>query len=217
MKPITRRLILLGAVIAVLVTAGSLFMRQVPETVSAPLYILVVIIEVVIAPIPGGAIGYMGAARFGFWQAWPLLYIGNAIGTTIVFFLARRLGSPIFEENVSERTRERYDALLRSNVLLLWLLYSIPLIPVDILSVLAGLSNLSARKFLTISLTGYVLYTAIVAFLGDFAAELVGVTEAISAIGVLLLAALAWWMWKSQRDQRAAANAAKSRLGEQKF
>ena len=144
-----------GAVIAVLTVAGTLLMRSVPETVSALLFILVVMVEVVVAPIPGGAIAYMGAARFGFWQAWPLLYIGNAIGTTLVFFLARRHGTPLFRERVSEATRRRFDYLLQHHLLLLWLVYSIPLMPVDVLSVLAGLSSISAKKFLMIALSGY--------------------------------------------------------------
>jgi uncharacterized membrane protein YdjX (TVP38/TMEM64 family) len=194
----TRKLLLLAAVIAVVVVAGALLMQQVPETVSAPLFILVVIVEVVIAPIPGGAIGYMGAARFGFWHAWPLLYIGNVIGTTLVFFLARRVGTPLFEENVTEKTRKRYDYLLQHNLLLLWIVYSVPLIPVDVLSVLAGLSKISAKRFLSIALTGYVFYTGIVAFLGDFVAEVVGVTEAI-----VLLVVIAWWLWRGYRNQNA--------------
>lgn len=191
-----------GAVIAVLTVAGTLLMRSVPETVSALLFILVVMVEVVVAPIPGGAIAYMGAARFGFWQAWPLLYIGNAIGTTLVFFLARRHGTPLFRERVSEATRRRFDYLLQHHLLLLWLVYSIPLMPVDVLSVLAGLSSISAKKFLMIALSGYFIYTGIVAFLGDFAAEVVGVAEAISGLGVILLGALAWSLWRGRNDGR---------------
>ena len=205
MKPVTKKLLLLAAVIVVIVVAGALLMQQVPATVSAPLFILVVIIEVVIAPIPGGAIGYMGAARFGFLHAWPLLYIGNVIGTTLVFFLARRIGTPLFEENVSESTRKRYDYLLQHNLLLLWIVYSVPLIPVDVLSVLAGLSKISARRFLSIALTGYIFYTGIVAYLGAFVAEVVGVTEAISAIGVVLLIGIVWWLWRSYRNQGVAS------------
>ena len=108
------------------------------------------------------------------------------------------------------RVRERGDRArvphdLQRNVLILWLVYSVPLIPVDVLSVLAGLSSMSARKFLTIALTGYIFYTGIVAFLGDYVAEVVGVTEAISAIGLILLVGIIFWLWKSQRDQRASA------------
>ncbi len=197
-KPLARKLLIIGSVVLLVVVAGSLMMRQVPETVSAPLFILVVIAEVIIAPVPGGAIGYMGAARYGFWQAWPLLYIGNAVGTILIFFLARRVGGPVFEEHVSSKTRARYDRLLEHNTPLLWLVFSVPLIPVDILSVLAGLSTISPKRFLTIALTGYIIYTAIVAYVGSFVAEAVGMTAALSGMGVVLFVFIVWWLWRQQ-------------------
>ena len=199
-----KKLIIAAAVVAVVFVAGTLLFRQVPETVSAPLFILVVIVEVVIAPIPGGAIGYLGAARFGFWQAWPLLYIGNIIGTFIVFTLARRFGAPLFEEHTSPKTRERYNRLLEGHPLLLWVFYTVPLIPVDVLSVLAGLSQMSRRKFFTIAFTGYFFYTGIVAFVGSSLAELIGITEALSVIGVVFVAGLGWWLWNAQKRKRSA-------------
>ena len=199
LTPRRRRLLIAAAVIFAVVVAGTLLFRQVPETVSAPLFVLVVIVEVVIAPIPGGAIGYLGAARYGFVQAWPLLYIGNIIGTALVFRLSRRFGAPIFEENVSSRTRQRYDALLEGNPVLLWLAYAIPVIPVDVLSVLAGLSKLSARRFLLIAGTGYVIYTGIVAYVGSFLADYIGVADAMSMIGAVFLVGVAVWLWRSTR------------------
>ena len=196
MEARTRKLVIAGAVLLVLVAAGALLFRRIPESVSAPLFILVVIVEVVIAPIPGGAIGYLGAARFGFLQAWPLLYIGNVIGTSLVFFLARRYGTPIFEENVSDKTRQRYDDILQNHPVLLWAVYSVPIIPVDVLSVLAGLSRISARRFLSIALSGYIIYTGIVAYVGSSLAQFIGVTEAMSVIGLVFIIGLGWWLWQ---------------------
>jgi uncharacterized membrane protein YdjX (TVP38/TMEM64 family) len=197
--PRTQKLLTVAAVVLVVVIAGTLLFRQIPAEVSAPLFLLVVIIEVIVAPIPGGAVGYLGAARFGFWQAWPLLYIGNVIGTTIVFFIARRYGAPLFEENVAETTRVRYNRLLEHHPVLLWFVYSVPLLPVDVLSVLAGLSTLSARRFLSIALTGYIFYTAIVAYVGSSLAQLVGMTEAVSVIGGVFFVVLVWWLWSRNR------------------
>jgi uncharacterized membrane protein YdjX (TVP38/TMEM64 family) len=187
--------------------AGTLLLQQIPPTVSKPLFVLVVVIEVVVAPIPGGAIGYLGAARYGFLGAWPLLYIGNVVGTALAFFLARKVGTPIFEENVSERTRARYDYILTHHPLLLWLAYSVPLIPVDVLSVLAGLSKMSAKRFLLTAFTGYAIYTAIVASVGSYLARFIGVMEAMSIIGVLILFGLIVWAWKEYKpgDRRRAA------------
>jgi uncharacterized membrane protein YdjX (TVP38/TMEM64 family) len=209
-SPRTRRLIIAGAVLLVLIAGGALVFRQIPDTVSWPLFILVVVIEVVIAPIPGGAIGYLGAARFGFWQAWPLLYIGNVIGTSLVFFLARRYGTPIFEENVSEKTRRRYDDILQNHPVLLWAVYSVPVIPVDVLSVLAGLSKISARRFLSIALSGYIIYTGIVAYVGSSLAQFIGVTEAMSVIGLVFIIGLGWWLWQQHARGGAAGASPKA-------
>jgi uncharacterized membrane protein YdjX (TVP38/TMEM64 family) len=205
-----RKLLVLAGILALLLVAGTLVLQQIPPTVSKPLFVLVVVLEVVIAPIPGGAIGYLGAARFGFLGAWPLLYIGNVIGTTLAFFLARKLGTPIFEENVSARTRARYDYILTHHPLVLWLAYSVPLIPVDVLSVLAGLSRMSARRFLLTAFTGYAIYTAIVASVGSYLARFIGVMEAMSVLGVLILAGLIWWAWKEYNpaERRRAAEGA---------
>lgn len=202
MNPRTQKLLLMAAVVVVIAIAGTLLFRQIPEEVSAPLFLLVVIIEVVVAPIPGGAVGYLGAARFGFWQAWPLLYAGNVIGTVLVFFLARRYGAPVFEQHVAPRTRVRYNRLLDRHPVLIWFVYAIPLVPVDVLSVLAGLSTMKPRRFFLIALTGYVIYTAIIASVGSTLAEFIGVTDALSVIGAVFFAGLAWWLWNRSRNQR---------------
>ncbi|HEX2166935.1 MAG TPA: VTT domain-containing protein, partial [Longimicrobiales bacterium] len=162
-----------------------------------------VIIEVVVAPIPGGAVGYLGAARFGFWPAWPLLYFGNIIGTVLVFYLARRYGAPLFEEHVAPKTRDRYNRLLDQHPVLLWFVYAIPLVPVDVLSVLAGLSTMHARRFFLTALTGYISYTAIVALVGSELAQYIGMADALSLIGAVFLVGLGWWLWRRSRNHGA--------------
>lgn len=203
MAPVKKKLIVAAGVVVLLVVAGMLVLQNIPETVSAPLFVLVVVLEVIIAPLPGGPIGYMGAARYGFWTSWPLLWIGNVIGTTIAFFLARRFGAPIFEESVSAKTRARYDALLDGNQLMLWLVYALPIAPVDILSVLAGLSRMTAIRFLLIANSGFILRTAIAAYAGSSLAQYAGVSTAMSIIGGLFVVGLIVWLWR--REIRPAA------------
>ena len=198
------------AVVVVVLASGTLLSQQIPDSVSAPLFLLVVILEVVVAPIPGGAIGYLGAARFGFWQAWPLLYLGNVIGTTLVFWLARRYGAPLFEAHVSARARRQYDDKLEARPLLLWLAYTVPLIPVDVLSILAGLSRIPPRRFFLISFTGYISYTAIVAYVGDSLSQYIGVTNAISVLGAIFFLGVIWWVWRGSRNVARASRQARS-------
>lgn len=214
MKPHRRNLALFVALLIVILAGGTLLSRKVPETVSAPLFVLVVILEVIFAPIPGGAVGYLGAARFGFWQAWPLLYVGNIIGTTAVFFLARRWGTRLFEENVPDRVRNRYDRHLQQRPVLLWLVYAVPVIPVDVLSILAGVSSISARRFLLTAYTGYVSYTAIVAYVGAFLADYIGVSNAVSVLGGIFFLGLVWWAWKERRKSSRGPGSAAAKEGQ---
>jgi uncharacterized membrane protein YdjX (TVP38/TMEM64 family) len=205
MAPIKKKLIVAASIVVLLVVAGMLLLQRIPETVSAPLFVLVVVLEVIIAPLPGGPIGFMGAARYGFWASWPLLWIGNVVGTTIAFFLARRFGAPLFEESVSEKTRARYDALLDGNLVMLWLVYALPIAPVDILSVLAGLSRMTAVRFLLVANSGYVLRTAIAAYAGSSLAQYAGVSTAMSIIGGLFVVGLIVWLWKRQKPEISGA------------
>jgi uncharacterized membrane protein YdjX (TVP38/TMEM64 family) len=103
---------------------------------------------------------------------------------------------------VAAKTRDRYNRLLDSHPVLIWFVYAIPLVPVDVLSVLAGLSTMSPRRFFLIALTGYVVYTAIVASVGSTLAEHIGVTDAVSVIGAVFFAGLVWWLWTRSRKQR---------------
>jgi uncharacterized membrane protein YdjX (TVP38/TMEM64 family) len=199
------KLALIAGVIVLILVAGTLVVSRIPETVSVPLFLLVVVLEVIIAPLPGGPIGYLGAARFGFWTAWPLLWIGNVIGTSIAFLLARRLGTALFEEHVNPSTRARYDALLDGNLLVLWLVYAFPVAPVDILSVLAGLSRMSARRFLLVACSGYILRTAIAAYLGSSLADYAGISVAVSLIGTVFLIGVIVWLWRRTAHLRRSS------------
>ena len=45
---------------------------QVAGPFSRVTFVLLVIVEVVVAPIPGGVIAFLASAAWGFWQSWPL-------------------------------------------------------------------------------------------------------------------------------------------------
>lgn len=207
MSPRARRLLILLAAILALCVVGLLFFRRIPEEVSAPLFLLAVIVEVIVAPLPGGVIGYMGAARFGFLTAWPLLYLGNVIGTTLLFLAVRRFGAPIFAENVSEATRKRYESIVEGNRFLFWFFYAVPLIPVDFLSVIAGLSTIRTRSFLLVVYTGFVIYTALIAFVGSTLADFIGVADAISLLGAIFFIVFCIALWQRHRRRNGQASA----------
>lgn len=171
------------------------------------IFLCINIIEVIIAPIPGGFIGYLGAIHFGFWHAWGLLYAANLIGTTIVFFLARRLGAPYVEKNTSNVAQQRYNDLFSKRPWMLYAVYAVPVFPIDTISILAGVSKISFKRFVRIAYLGLISYTAIVAFIGSyfgdfipFVEQLTFATLGIIVIGILVVAVR--WNKRKKKEKK---------------
>lgn len=200
-KPLRITLTLIA--IASIFALAKLFATPFDElfTTSGPaaqaIFIILVITEVIIAPIPGGVLSLLGAAHFGFLRGWALTYLGNVIGTSAVFLIARHIGRPYVEKAVSKRQRKPYEHLMREYPKTFWLAYTIPILPVDILSILLGLTDTKYRRFLLITATGLLTYTGIWAYIGAYYAIHIPYLEYISTAALLLiLAGITYWAYK---------------------
>lgn len=123
-------------------------------------------VEVLVAPLPGGwlsvATGYLFGSTLGFIYA----YIGNALGAWLAFELARVFGRPLVRRLVSEEKFERYQHKINRSSLGLGLLYAIPLFPIDVISLLLGISGISRKHFLLAMLLGFIPNMALLNFVG---------------------------------------------------
>ena len=137
-----------------------------PEELGPLLFFLVILTEVIIAPIPGGVIAFVGAAQLGFWTAWPILYAGNVIGSNVLFHLARRFGRPFVERHTKEKQRVKYERAIERHPRLLWIPYALPVFPIDVISALLGVSAMRRRWFLLTTVLALPSYTGITALVG---------------------------------------------------
>ena len=134
----------------------ELFIRQ--SSFWGPLlFIVIQIAQVVIAVIPGGLTCLAGVVFFGPWSGFLYSAVGIIIGSCINFYLARRYGEKFIRLFVSDETYEKtkkkfltgkkFDVVFTAAILL-------PCAPDDVLCMLAGLTDMSWRKFLTILFLG---------------------------------------------------------------
>ena len=137
------------------------------EELGPLLFFFVILTEVIVAPIPGGVIAFVGSAQLGLWTAWPILYAGNVIGSNVLFHLARRFGRPFVERHTKEKQRLKYERALERHPRLLWIPYAFPVFPIDVISALLGVSGLRRRWFLLITLLALPSYTGITALVGS--------------------------------------------------
>ena len=134
----------------------ELFIRQ--SSFWGPLlFIVIQIAQVVIAVIPGGLTCLAGVVFFGPWYGFLYSAVGILIGSCINFYLARRYGEKFIRLFVNDETYEKtrkkfltgkkFDVVFTAAILL-------PGAPDDVLCMLAGLTDMSWRKFLTFLLLG---------------------------------------------------------------
>ncbi len=124
--------------------------------VYSPLaFILLQVIQVIIAPIPGGAIEFLGGYLFGVRSGFIYSTIGLTLGSWIAFSLARIFEKWVVEKFVSEETRKKFDYLIgHGGVILSFLLFLIPGFPKDALCYILGLTPMHLGIFLIISTIG---------------------------------------------------------------
>lgn len=117
------------------------------------LFFLVQFLSVVLAPIPSNITAAAGGLLFGTWPAFLLTFGAVAAGSLLVFWLARTLGRDFADRLVSRKLSEKYQDVLRTKApVFLVLAFLFPFFPDDILCILAGLTNISFRRFAAIVL-----------------------------------------------------------------
>ena len=111
-------------------------------------YFDIQLVSVVVAPIPSNLTAAAGAYLFGLWPSFLLTWGAVALGSAIVFGLARALGQQCAGQFVSEKLSGKYlDVIRRKRDVFLALAFLFPFFPDDILCILAGLTDISFKRF----------------------------------------------------------------------
>jgi len=136
------------------------------------IFIVIQIIQVVAAPIPGELTGIIGGILYG--PFWGTIYstIGLTVGSWIAFMLARFFGEPLLEKVVSKEVFAKFEHFMEHKGLLVsFLLFLIPGFPKDYLCYIMGVSLIPTGTFLVISTVGRIFGTIMLSVTGSFASN----------------------------------------------
>ncbi|MBY5021476.1 TVP38/TMEM64 family protein [Streptococcus suis] len=118
-------------------------------------FLLIQIVQVVFPIIPGGVTTVVGFLVFNFWWGFFLNYIGISVGSIILFWLSRRYGKKFCLLFMSEETFYKYESKIdnkRGYEIFFIICMLSPISPADIVVMITGLTSMSYRKFITITL-----------------------------------------------------------------
>ncbi|MER2004973.1 MAG: VTT domain-containing protein [Enterococcus casseliflavus] len=144
-------------------------------------FILLQILQVVIPIIPGGVSSAAGVLIFGPYLGFVYNYVGISIGSVIIFLLGRRYGKPFILSMISDKTYDKYIGWLDNQSRfekLFALAIFLPVAPDDALCLMAGLTNMTVKKFTLIILlakpASIFLYSMALIYGGPFLTGLIG-------------------------------------------
>ena len=161
-------------------------------------YVLLQVIQVIVAPIPGGAIEFLGGYLFGVTAGFIYSMIGLFFGSWMAFGLARVFEKWAVEKFVSQKTRKKFDYLIgHEGVILSFLLFLIPGFPKDALCYILGLTPMHTGIFLVISTFGRIPGTLIATLQGAKAFDQQYLTFLI-LLGISTLVILVFYIYHDE-------------------
>jgi uncharacterized membrane protein YdjX (TVP38/TMEM64 family) len=118
--------------------------------------------------IPGYAMAVVGGVLFGPFFGTVYTMIGVTVGSGIAFLIARRYGRPLVERMIHDDALETFDGFVENAGLTgLFLFVLIPVLPEDVISFVAGLSNFRLPVFLVIVFFGRLPAAVVAVLAGD--------------------------------------------------
>lgn len=157
-------------------------------------YVMLQVLQTVVAPIPGQIVGGVGGFLFGHWGIlWTT--IGSIIGFWLVFLIARRFGRPLLEKIFKKSVVDKFDFIInaRGASLILFAIFLLPGFPDDVVCYIAGLTKLSIKRLMLIAILGRFPTIVVTNFIGAGLGENnLGMVAAASIIGVIVLGIFTW-------------------------
>lgn len=157
------------------------------------LYIVLQVLQVVVAPIPGQIVGGVGGFLFGHWGIlWTT--IGSFIGFWLVFLIARKFGRPLLEKIFKKPVVDKFDFIInaRGAALIIFAIFLLPGFPDDVVCYIAGLTKLSLRKLMLVSILGRFPTIVLTNYIGMGVNGNIGLVVALSLLAVIIMGLVAW-------------------------
>lgn len=167
------------------------------QGVWAPaLFVGMVILQVIVAVIPGEPLEIAAGYAFGAWEGTLLCILGAFLGSVMVFLLVRRFGARAVEVFFPLEKLQSLRFLQNERRLTVWVffIFLLPGTPKDVLCYFVGLTKLPLRSWLVISAVARIPSIVTSTIGGDalgmgnyaFAALVFAATLAVSGLGMLV-------------------------------
>ncbi len=149
------------------------FMASYGNGIGAPaVFITVQVLQVLFAPVPGEASGFIGGYLFGITRGFIYSSIGLTIGSWINFLIGRFLGEHYVRKLIPAKQLNKFDTIIkRQGVIAVFILFVFPGFPKDCLCFFLGFSAIPLKLFLILASIGRMPGTFMLSLQGSLLIE----------------------------------------------
>ena len=160
---------------------------------SALIFFLFQVFQVVIFFIPGEVIQAAGGYVFGAFLGTLISFLGITVGSFILFSVSQKLGRSFVTKYISPETHKKFDSILNNKKrnLIVFILYLLPGMPKDCLIMICALTNISAKEFMLYSMTARLPALFVSTYIGSNIADGKHVSAVIIIIVCIVLTLIA--------------------------
>ncbi len=108
---------------------------------------LLVLIESLIAPLPGGVLPMLAGALYGIPGGVLASWVGNFLAAMIAFAIARIWGERVVRFFMPSFSKETYSDFVKKNQWFFWATFAFPTAPSDVLSFALGTSTMGWNQY----------------------------------------------------------------------
>ncbi len=159
-------------------------------TLAPAVFVLLLVVQAVLAPLPAPAVATAGGYLFGALQGFVLTWLGALVGGVLCFVLSRSLGRGFVERSTRLKGLDEY--VREHGAVAIFILRLIPLISFDAISYAAGLTGISFWRFLIATALGMAPGTFVFVYLGSTKLG-PGVYAALGGLAFLAVAAYIYY------------------------
>jgi len=163
---------------------------------------IILTLQVFLAFIPGHAFIVAGGYIYGLLVGALITQVSTVFASQLAFLLTRRYGRPLVDRMAPANLIDHWNKLAeKQGGLFFFFAFILPIFPNDLMSFIAGLSNISPRKFFVANFLGRLPCAIFVTLIGSHGFELplyFWVVIIILILGLCLL----WKTISAQFEQR---------------
>lgn len=176
-------------------------------------YVAAVVVEVVVAPIPGTVLYAPGGAIFGGFWGGLLSLAGNTIGALVACGVGATIGERAMQARLSGVRTSRYVGAIRNRGIWVILLLRLnPLTSSDLVSYAAGSIGIPAWRVGIATLLGMAPLCFAQAYLAqEIFAILPGAVYVLALLAAIYVVVLGAWLWRTGENRVPSRTADRSR------